>query len=61
MRSSPIWHWGDGPEYEPPEEEQAESQAERMRRLNAEFAKDYYTLHNALFGGRYADTKRRLL
>jgi hypothetical protein len=57
MRSSPLWHWGDGPEYEAPEEtpqEQAESMAERMRRLNAE-------LHNALFGGRYADTKRRLL
>jgi hypothetical protein len=60
MRSSPVWHWGDGPEYEPPEEE-VESKAERMRRLNAEFAKDYKTLHNALFGGRYADTKRRLL
>jgi hypothetical protein len=28
-RPSPIWHWSDGPEYEPPEE----TDAERAKRI----------------------------
>jgi hypothetical protein len=53
-RSDPLW--GQGPEYEKPED--IESEAERMRRLNKAFQEDYRMLFNALFGSSLPEIKQ---